>query len=71
MGRGTELRRHPRERMVCPHDQKRWHLKLEAVHREIELCKDANHITHLRAEYEDMLLQHMGDAVQLEPLETA
>lgn len=68
MGRGLELRRFPRGRLVCPHDLKGWHLKLEAVQREIELCRDAARAVHLRSEFEDMLLQHMGDATQLEPL---
>jgi len=57
--------------MVCPHDLKGWHLKLEAVQREIELCMDEMSAVHLRAEFEDMLVQHMGDTTQLEPLETA
>jgi hypothetical protein len=68
VGRGLELRRFPRGRMICPHDQKRWHLKLEAVRREIDLCRDAARALHLRSEFEDMLLQHMGDTTQLEPV---
>ena len=68
MGRGLELRRFPRGRLVCPHDLKGWHLKLEAVRREIDLCRDGMRAVHLRAEFEDMLLQHMGDAKQLEPV---
>ena len=73
VGRGLELRRFPRGRMVCPHDLKGWHLKLEAVQREIELCRDATRALHLRAEFEDMLMQHLSNATHqpLEPLETA
>ena len=64
MGRGLELRRFPRGRLICPFDQKGWHLKLEAVQREIELCRDATRAVHLRAEFEDMLIQHMDDATR-------
>lgn len=75
VGRGLELRRFSRGRMVCPHDLKRWHLNLETAQREIELCRDATRGTHLRAEFEDMLIQHINDAThqhkQIEPLETA
>lgn len=73
VGRGIELRRFPRGRLVCPHDLKGWHLKLEAMQREIELCLDATRAVHLRAEFEDMLLQHMGNPThaQLESVETA
>ena len=62
--RGLELRRFPGGRLVCPFDQKGWHLKLEAMQREIELCRDATRALHLRAEFEDMLIQHMDDATR-------
>ena len=87
VGRGLELRRFPRGRSVCPHDLKGWHLKLEAMQREIDLCRDRASAAHLRAEFEDMLVQHMDDAthqhmddatrqhmadpIHLEPVETA
>ena len=67
--------------MVCPFDQKRWHLNLETMQREIELCKNQTRAAHLKAEFEDMLLQHLGHAThqhmddathqQHKPLETA
>ena len=73
VGRGLALRRHPRGQMVCPFDQKRWHLNLETTRREIELCSDQARAAHLKAEFEDMLLQHLGHATHQhrEPLETA
>jgi uncharacterized protein YbaR (Trm112 family) len=57
--RGLERRRHPKGRWACPHELTRWHLRLEALARDLDLARDPRLRTSLQAEFDDILVQHM------------
>jgi hypothetical protein len=62
---GLERRRHPHGRWMCPRELERWHLRLEALARAVDVTGDPR----ASAEFDDILVQHMRPAPQvtLEP----